>query len=342
MLAMTRVSEWSTRLPGAYWYVTAPSWTLIGLYYGVLIAGLIAWTHATQRAWAVTATLAGLVALLAIGLWDWAASRSTVTLTFLPLSGGQVVYTTGGGTTNRWLINCGNATAVEGTLKPFLRAHGVNRVPRFLLTTGDTASSGGAEELNQLFGVGELYTSATHFRTAAYGEFVTGFDQSHGPHQILRLKDQVGCWQVLHPGPADHFARAEDNALVLRGQFFHSHVLLLADLGREGQSALLGRQPDLSADIVVASVPSQGEPVCDDLLQAAQPKVVVIVDAEYPVPHRASYQLKKRLAGRGIPVIYTRTAGAATLVARPDGWEMRTMDGQIFKSANLPAQPAQR
>jgi len=37
------------------------------------------------------------------------------------------------------------------------------------------------------------------------------------------------------------------------------------------------------------------------------------------------------LAQRNIPIIYyTRSAGAVTLTANPDGWELRTMDGQKF------------
>jgi len=44
--------------------------------------------------------------------------------------------------------------------------------------------------------------------------------------------------------------------------------------------------------------------------------------------------LKARLAKTGIPVIYTRTAGAVTLVARQGGWELTAMDGQRIKSGS--------
>jgi hypothetical protein len=37
MLEMGRVSEWSTKIPGSYLYVRAPSWIWMGIYYGVMI-----------------------------------------------------------------------------------------------------------------------------------------------------------------------------------------------------------------------------------------------------------------------------------------------------------------
>jgi beta-lactamase superfamily II metal-dependent hydrolase len=63
------------------------------------------------------------------------------------------------GRANDWLINCGNENAVDFTLKDFLRAQGVNKIPRLALTEGDAKNIGGAQALDQLFGVGELWTS---------------------------------------------------------------------------------------------------------------------------------------------------------------------------------------
>jgi beta-lactamase superfamily II metal-dependent hydrolase len=106
--------------------------------------------------------------------------------------------------------------------------------------------------------------------------------------------------------------------------------LLLSDLGRNGQSALLAHTNDLRADIVIAGLPDGGEPLCDALLEAVQPKAIVIADSEFPATRRASRELKQRLSERNVPVIYTRTAGAVKIVTRPDGWELQTMNGQTF------------
>jgi len=121
---------------------------------------------------------------------------------------------------------------------------------------------------------------------------------------------------------------------VLLGDFDSAKILLLSDLSRAGQSDLLSRTNDLHADIVLAGLPDDGEPLGDALLDAIQPKVTVIADSEFPANRRASRELKNRLEKRGMPVIYTRTAGAVTILARPNGWVVRTMDGQRFSSAS--------
>ena len=332
MAALTRVSEFFSGLPGAYYYVTAPSWPAIGLYYAVLVAACAHGRRVLGHRPARIAVLAGAAGVMAVGVGLWWWSRREFTLTVLPLSGSQTVFVTG--PQGHWLINCGNADAVDFTLKPFLRSQGVNRIPRLLLTTGDESSCGGAARLPSLFGVDELFTSAGRFRSTVYRDFAAQFDATPARHQILPPGATAGCWRALYPGPDDDFPRADDKALVLRGQFYQCRVLLLASLGRNGQSALLNRTNDLPADIVVSALPAQGEPLCDALLAAIRPHVVVIADAEYPVTRRAGEALKARLAKTGIPVIYTRTAGAVTLVARQGGWELTAMDGQRIKSGS--------
>jgi beta-lactamase superfamily II metal-dependent hydrolase len=86
--------------------------------------------------------------------------------------------------------------------------------------------------------------------------------------------------------------------------------------------------------VVIAGLPDEGEPLCDALLDAVQPKVIVVADSEFPANRRASRTLHERLDQGKIPVIYTRTSGAVKIVTRPDGWELRTVDGQkIYRTA---------
>jgi beta-lactamase superfamily II metal-dependent hydrolase len=96
---------------------------------------------------------------------------------------------------------------------------------------------------------------------------------------------------------------------------------------------LLARTNDLRADVVIAGLPDEGEPLCDALLDAVQPKVIVVADSEFPANRRAGPKLRERLEQKGIPVIYTRSAGAVKIVTRPDGWELMTMDGRKYSGA---------
>ena len=329
MLAMTRVSELSAQIPGAYWYVAEPSATTIILYYAVIIAAFSGWFATRQR------QRAGGIILLLIGLfygWQWESSRGKTTLTVLPLNGSQVVYVPGNSQHTGQLINAGNEEAVDFTLKPFLRAHGVNHLPQLILTVGSAASAGGAPLLDEVFGIGELWTSPAQFRSAEYRSVIESFEQPPDRHRLWHEGEVRAGWQMLYPAEGVGHSRAEDSAMVLLGNFSGTKILLLSDLGRAGQADLLATTNDFHADIVVADLPGDGEPLRNVLLQAIQPKIILITDAEYPVTRRAKAALKERLAATGIPVIYTRTAGAATIVADSNGWSIRTMDGQTFGS----------
>jgi len=329
MVAMTWVSEVSTKIPGAFFYVPEPSWLEIGIYYAMLVGGLSGWLLAPRRRiWSV----AVLILIIAGYAWHRQSTRNEIKLTILPLNGGHSVFVDAPGRKNDWLVDCGNDRAVEFTLKPFLRAQGVNEIQRLVLTHGDLKNVGGAVSLDQLFGVGELWTSAAKFRSAAYREAVEEFEKPPSRHQTFHRGDKTGCWQILSPAPANNFPRADDNALVLFGDFSGAKILLLSDLGRAGQSELLSQTNDLRADIVVAGLPDEGEPLGDELLEAVQPKVIVVADSEFPATRRASCELKERLAKSEVPVIYTRSASAVTILAHPKGWELRTMDGQKFAS----------
>jgi beta-lactamase superfamily II metal-dependent hydrolase len=217
-----------------------------------------------------------------------------------------------------------------------LRAQGVNHLSRLALTYGSARNNGGAESLNELFGVDELVTSPIPFRSGAYRDMVAKFNRPPGRHTVIQRGDHDGGWRVLHPGAGEDFAHADDAALVLLGNFHRVRVLLLSDLGRNGQSALLARTNDLRADVVIAGLPDESEPLCDALLDAVQPKVIVVADSEFPANRRSSPNLRERLEQKGIPVIYTRTAGAVTIVAQPEGWVLRTRDGQHFPARTGP------
>ena len=328
MVAMTDVSVFFTKIPGAFLYVPAPSWLEIGIYYAVIISLASGWLFVPKRR---ILSAAAIILIGAICLWHWEQARVETKLTVLPLSGGHCVFVDAPGRKNDWLVDCGNDSAIEYTLKPFLRAQGVNKIQRLVLTHDDSRNIGGAESLNELFDVGEIYTSPVPFRSRACREIIAKFEKSPSRHQIINRGDTLGCWQVLYPDAANNFPRADDNALVLLGNFSGTRILLLSDLGHDGQNALLERTNDLHADIVIAGLPNEGEPLGNALLNAIHPKVVVIADSEFPATRRASPELKERLAGRNVPVIYTRTAGAVTIVTRSKGWELLTMDGQTFR-----------
>ncbi len=325
MSAMTWVSEAATQIPGAYFYVPDISWITIGLYYGGIIAVFGGWFNTRRKR---VFGLGALILLSAFYVGRWALTWNETDLTVLPLNGGHAIYVDAPGRKNDWLVDCGNANAIEFDLKPFLRAQGVNFIPRLALTDGEARNCGGALALDRLFGIGELQTTRTTSRSKIYKQIVTAFEQSPGRHHYLSYGDTLGPWQVLHPGSEDTPARADNHALVLLGHLSGTKILLLSDLGKAGQYALLSQTNDLHADIVVTGLPTEDEPLNNKLLAAIQPKIIIVVDSEYPPQSRAGYALKERLGQSGIRVIYTSSAGAVKIVTHRNGWSLETMDGQ--------------
>jgi hypothetical protein len=101
----------------------------------------------------------------------------------------------------------------------------------------------------------------------------------------------------------------------------------------------------LRADILVTGLPAQFEALGDALLDALQPRLIIVADSEFPVAERASPKLHERLARRKLPVIYTRQTGAATIEWRNNDWELRTMSGIRISSRNparLPEPPPEK
>ncbi len=136
----------------------------------------------------------------------------------------------------------------------------------------------------------------------------------------------------MFPPATNDFSKADDAALVLRGNFHGAKILLLDDLSRAGQSDLLGRTNDLRANIIIAGLPTEGEPLCDALIDTVKPNVIVIADSEFPATRRASRVLHERLARLNIPVVFTRSSGAVKIMMDKRAWSLQTMDGQKFTS----------
>jgi ComEC/Rec2-related protein len=331
MSAMVRISQWATEIPGAYFYVASPAIGTCLLYYALLVGLLSGWLLAPgRRGWMV----AGLALVGVLYLGRWHASRLDSRLTVLPLNGGQSIFVDAPGRTDDGLIDCGNTNSVEFILKPFLRAQGVNKVPRLVLTHGDLQHVGGAEPVSEEFGITEVVTSAVRFRSPAYRRIVASIKGNPRKHTMVNRSDEIAPWSVLHPAGEDNFSQADDGALVLLGKIHGARILLLSDLGRRGQETLLNRSNDLRADIVVTGLPVQTEPVCDALLDAIQPKIIIVIDSEFPAAERARQPLRERLGARGIPVLYTRNSGAVTITIRPNTWKV---DAARHNAANEPA-----
>jgi competence protein ComEC len=240
-----------------------------------------------------------------------------------------------------WLVDTGNREPAERLMKPFLRSRGVDHLAGIVLTHGDSLHVGGAARLAQDFPANEVLTPCLRQRSIVYRRVVAEMDRRGSAVRELKRGDRVGPWHVLHPAAEDRFTRADDSALVLLGELDRTRVLLLSDLGPEGQQALLQRGGNLEADIVVTGLPSRGEPLSNALLSAVRPKLIIVCDSEFPFNERADASLRLRFETRGVPVRYTQSSGVVTLTVCRGGWRLSSAaEEEAVTPTHIDAKPA--
>lgn len=326
MRGMIWFSEWTITLPGAFVHVRTPTgFEFLAFYTAVFfaIAGWL-WTPGKRRwAWGILLAFAG---VWIIGEFR---ARDTVQLTVVG-QGAGVVFCDAPGRERDLLVDCGGESAANFLVKPFLRGQGVNRLANLALTHGDQRRVGGFKLITGEFHPRTTFTSPVRARSPAYRDALNQLEAAPARWQTVAAGARATGWEVLHPAAGDKFARADDNALVLRGEFHGVRVLLLSELGAAGQRALLARQPDLHADIVVAGMPDQGEPLGDELLAAIRPRFILLADAEFPAGKRMKPALRTRLAQTGVPCARLAETGSLTLSFSRDGVSVSSAEGAVL------------
>ncbi len=321
MHGMVRISQWAANLPGGCWNVASPGWEGFGLYYGGLLGWLFRSRLSVRSRWGIGAML---VICLIGGVARWMGSISSAEMVLLPRRSGATCWVKPSGGWSSMLIDPGDARSVERVVEPFLRSRGVNRLSEVIVTHGTVGAMGGMERLEERFGIGARQAPEGLSRSPyvrRWEEFLRARGlkwESCSAGQTIRGFGEV---EVLHPERSrGRTWSTDDGAMVLRWNWGGVRVLWLSQLGFQGQQRLLERTEDLRADWVLAGMPGRGEPLLDPLLDRIQPRVVVIMEAEYPASAHASEALKRRLRSRGIPIWWMRETGAL---------EIRSMSGQI-------------
>jgi competence protein ComEC len=327
MNCIIQLSHWAAQWAPGSFNVATPAPVTFVLYYLILFPVLTGWIFRPRFKW-----LAAL-AILGLGVFrlaQWTAESKTARLHFLPLNGGSAIFTDNAGSRASMLFDCGNAQAAESVVKPFLRAQGVNTLDSLVLTVGHVQDCGGAAVVLTNFSAGRVFINPVRDRSPAYGDVIDEVKQT-AHWEALQAGGEAKGWSVLHPKPGTRFDDADDNALVFRREINGHSILLLSTLGRSGQDSLVESHPKLRADIVVAGLPAQDEPLCEPLLQLLQPKLIIIIDSELPATRRAPARLRQRLSGHGVPVVYCHDAGALKLTLWRGGWELRNASGEVLR-----------
>ena len=327
MNCMMAISQWTSDLPGAWQYVRAPApWMMAG-WYAVLFGVGTGWfLKANVRRWAMGGSGVFVVLLLA----NWQTDRQEVRITMLPE--GPMIHVEASAHTSNLLIDTGDAMAVEYTVQRHLKTRGVDALHAVALTHGIGHHVGGFTNLMAAQPLERV--SLSHAKSSSkFQKIVLAELAQRGElKNEVSAGDTIGPWTVMHPVKGDDFSKSTDDALVLRGEFHGVRVLLLSDVGSGGCQAMMARGADLRADIVVAAIPSYGEPLNAGLLRLIDPRVIIVHDCQYPIAERAPAELLKRLSVSGAEVFSVqRDKGICLSIARGD-WCLKNSTGVLWRS----------
>jgi predicted membrane metal-binding protein len=198
MKMMVWLSQSAAATRGSWWFVSAAHLRSRFLfYYTALLALLTGALFAAPWRWWLASLLAGLAVLWSA---QWNHERSQHLLTVLPLNGGHAVFSKGARDSSQWLLDCGDDSAVDFVMKPFLQAQGVNRLPSFLLTCGNADQMGGAIALNKLFKVERVFASPAPLRSMKYREALSTFEVTSQAEPPCDEWSEVGILERATPG----------------------------------------------------------------------------------------------------------------------------------------------
>lgn len=311
-------------------YVSAPSLGWVATFY-LFLAGCLAGWLGFRTAWSRVRLAAALLACgLALG-WHW-NRQPLARLTVLDLDRGGSAFMDCPGTDNDMLIDTGDDRDSLGVVRPFLRSQGWNRMPCMALTQGDVARVGGALNFIQDPGVSDLLISPATTASKPYNTAVAAFETAGRRAARLSRGGRWRGWDVAHPGADTVGGPADAHPLAITTSVGGWRVLLLSELDPAGQRDLANSGHAPRAEVVVAGMPTQGEPLIAELLDKVHPRLVILQDAPRPRGRPASNRFLNRLHHSGPVVLPLSRHGTLVVEFRKDHCEVLDMDGAVVCS----------
>jgi len=234
------------------------------------------------------------------------------------------------GRNGRVLVDAGRApfsSARAGRVERAVRALGGRRLDVLVVTHGDADHLGAAPSLIERLSVGALWLPAAGRSADPRLRRLAAEAARHGvPVRWLAAGDRVEleglAFEVLGPvsqGPAPRSVRSRSSneaSLVLRVRVGGVRHLLTADIGTETEKELLGRIPDLRADVLkVAHHGSRGGSH-PGFLAAVSPRVAVVSGPCRPRRGLPSPDVLARLQSSGTRLAWTGRDGAVAIGGR--------------------------
>lgn len=245
----------------------------------------------------------------------------------LPFGGGAGYLRSGD---QRWLLDTGNEDNWRYVLRPFLRENGINSLHGIVLTHADISHVGAAPFVVKTQHVRHLHTSLLEpWRSDPPSASLRALSQTiqpdgplwkrHSLNEVIPLGFHNGrafTAQVLHPGPADLYEKANDRALVLLIQAGEFRVLWLSDAGFITEKRLLERNAPIRCDILVRHQHNADFSGLTELLLAAQPQAVISSNDGYRIEEMLPQRIRDHCQRYQIPLFDLEACGSVGIEFR--------------------------
>lgn len=221
-----------------------------------------------------------------------------------------------------WLFDAGSARDFTRIIEPSLREFGVGRLGVLALTHGDNGHAGGATGALAQLAPRRVLDTVLRDKSPARRQAQENLRSGGAPKCLVFPGDEFRagsgtCVRILYPGPDDTGRTADDQALVALVETEGFRVLLMSDSGLVTEARLLEHGKDtLRCDAVVFGRHGADIFASEEFLAAAQPRVVILSQAD---PYRAGSgepALRARLAACGAVLFDQADCGAVTLTFR--------------------------
>ena len=318
-------------IPFTYFYIPKPNILFFLFYFAVLGVVLIpGWRTGLRRVVSFPLTIVlGIV---------WVASiligQPLATITVLPCAGTPALVQIAG--EPKLLIDTSSERDADYIVKRFLHAQGLGSVDNLLLTHGDAQNIGGFRTIWDEFTPESVITSATRARSPYYRQALRLLEENPRRWKVVAADERINGWRVMHPPRGRGLPRADDNCVVLKRKIGSCTILHIAELGRAGQEQLLEFGADLDADIVIAGMPEQDEPLGDELLKAISPRVIILGTSRYPHHAAGKPELRARLERIGAKVFSVIETDAVTIGITREECAITGMNGVMERFRTLP------
>ena len=330
MTIMIETCKTSAGLPLAWFEIPRPPLSCVLLYYLVLATFALAPRSRAKKIFLV----ACLVAISGILGTRFLVGKQRTTIAILPIPGGDAISVDAPGVQNDWLIDGGPKWCSSFILEPFLRNQPPSaRYRNHLLTHGDKQHLEALSQLFQQKPPAQVVISPLAFRSSFYRGLVQQLRAEGVPIHQRTAKDRIGAWQILHPLSGDKPSPADSAPLVLFGELHGLKLLLLSDLNRESQKELLNRQPDLKADFISLSLPTDRQPPNLHVLGQLEPQVIVVTGSHNQNGERWVRSIRRHFHSKNVQVLFTGVDGAVKLTLSHRGSKITTRSGEEFSLA---------